>query len=114
MSLVSTVTARGHMRFMIEEKHSVKADVVIEFLKRLTVGAKIFLIGARGLTHIAKKTKQFVASLGGVLQLFLSSALLARPKRIGLDAFQIRYGRAHPTSRTIRSFFQKPSLRYAA
>src|SRR5246500_2321736 len=72
MSLISAVTARGHMRFMIKEKGGVNAEVFIEFLKRLMVGAKnkIFLIVDRGSAHTAKKTKEFVASLGGALQLF--------------------------------------------
>ena len=38
MSLISAVTARGHMRFMIKEKGGVNADVFIEFLKRLMLG----------------------------------------------------------------------------
>src|ERR1700751_5656634 len=33
MSLISAVTSRGHMRFMIKEKGGVNADVFIEFLK---------------------------------------------------------------------------------
>ena len=37
MSLISAITARGHMRFMIKEKGGVNADVFIEFLKRLMV-----------------------------------------------------------------------------
>src|SRR5271169_6539799 len=59
MSLISAVTARGHMRFMIKEKGGVNADVFIEFLKRLMVGAThpIFLIVDRGPAHRAKKTK---------------------------------------------------------
>jgi hypothetical protein len=46
MSLISAVTSRGHMRFMIKEKGGVNADVFIEFLRRLMVGSKnkIFLI----------------------------------------------------------------------
>jgi hypothetical protein len=39
MSLISAVTARGHMRFMIKGKGGVNADVFIEFLKRLMIGA---------------------------------------------------------------------------
>src|SRR5258707_13116275 len=35
MSLISAVTARGHMRFMIKEKGGVNADVFIEVLPRL-------------------------------------------------------------------------------
>ena len=50
MSLISAVTARGHMRFMIIDKGSVNADVFIEFLKRLIKGAGrvIFPITDRG------------------------------------------------------------------
>jgi len=45
---------------------------VIEFLKRLAIGAKraIFLIVDRGPAHIAKKTRAFVESLNGALRLF--------------------------------------------
>jgi len=72
MSLISAVTARGHMRFMIKEKGGVNADVFIEFLRRLMVGTKnkIFLIVDRGPAHVAKKTKAFVAGLDGKLRLF--------------------------------------------
>ena len=72
MSLISAVTARGHMRFMIKEKGGVNADVFIEFLKRLMVGAThpIFLIVDRGPAHRAKKTNAFVETLGGKLRLF--------------------------------------------
>jgi hypothetical protein len=40
MSLISAVASRGDVRFIIEEKDRVNADVFIEFLKRLMVGAK--------------------------------------------------------------------------
>jgi transposase len=72
MSLISAVTSRGHLRFMIKEKGGVNAAVFIEFLKRLMIGAKskIFLIVDRGPAHVAKKTKAFVAGLGGKLRLF--------------------------------------------
>src|SRR5712691_3596156 len=72
MSLISAVTSRGHMRFMIKEKGGVNADVFIEFLRRLMVGTKnkIFLIVDRGPAHVAKKTKAFVAGLDGKLRLF--------------------------------------------
>jgi transposase len=50
MSLISAITSRGHMRFMIKEKGGVNADVFIEFLKRLITGAQhaTFLIVDRG------------------------------------------------------------------
>jgi transposase len=72
MSLISAVTSRGHLRFMTKEKGGVNAAVFIEFLRRLMVGAenKIFLIVDRGPAHVAKKTKAFVAGLGGKLRLF--------------------------------------------
>lgn len=72
MSLMSAVTARGHMRFMIIDKGSVNADVFIEFLKRLIKGARreIFLIIDRGSAHRAKKVSAFVQTLGGKLRLF--------------------------------------------
>jgi hypothetical protein len=46
--MVSAITAKRHMRFMIKESRSVNADVCIEFL----VGAtqKIFRIVDRGAT----------------------------------------------------------------
>ena len=72
MSLISAITSRGHMRFMIKEKGGVNAHVFIEFLKRLIAGAErtIFLIVDRGPAHRAKKTKAFVETLGGRLRLF--------------------------------------------
>jgi transposase len=72
MSLISAVTSRGQMRFMTKEKGGVNAAVFIEFLKRLMIGSKnkIFLIVDRGPAHVAKKTKAFVAGLGGKLRLF--------------------------------------------
>ena len=72
MSLLSAITSRGHMQFMIIDKGGVNADVFIEFLKRLIKGAeqKIFLIVDRGPAHRAKKVSVFVESLGGRLRLF--------------------------------------------
>ena len=72
MSLISAITSRGHMRFMIKEKGGVNAAVFIEFLKRMIIGAKraIFLIVDRGPAHIAKKARTFVESLNGRLRLF--------------------------------------------
>lgn len=57
---------------MIKEKGGVNADVFIEFLKRLLVGAPrpIFLIVDRGPAHRAKKTTAFVETLGGKLWLY--------------------------------------------
>jgi hypothetical protein len=78
MSLISAITSRGQMRFMIKEKGGVNSAVFIEFLKRLVTGAArpIFLIVDRGPAHIAKKTKAFVGSLNGQAAVILSSTLL--------------------------------------
>jgi transposase len=35
MSMISAITSKGHLRFMIKERGGVNADVVMEFLKRL-------------------------------------------------------------------------------
>jgi transposase len=138
MSLISAITARGHMRFMIKEKGGVNADVFIEFLKRLMVGAKnkIFLIVDRGPAHIAKKTQTFVASLGGRLRLFhfppyspdtnpdelvwkhLKSDTVGRASIVNRADFRKRVRSSMLSLQRnrdkIRAFFKKPSLKYAA
>ena len=116
----------------------VNADVFIEFLKRLAVGAKraIFLIVDRGPAHIAKKTRAFVESLNGALRLFylppyspdrnpdelvwkhLKANTVGRMTVTSKDDFKskvrssMRQLQNNPAK--IRSFYQKPSLRYAA
>ena len=138
MSLISAVTARGHMRFMIKEKGGVNADVFIEFLRRLMVGCKtkIFLIVDRGPAHVAKKTKAFVAGLGGALRLFylppyspdrnpdelvwkhLKADTVGRASITSLADFRKKVKSSmlslQRNAEKIRSFFQKPSLKYAA
>jgi transposase len=138
MSLISALTARGHMRFMIKEKGGVNADVFIEFLKRLMVGAvqSIFLIVDRGPAHRAKKTKAFVETLGGKLRLFFlpphspdrnPDELVwkhLKADAIGRSAIQSYAdfkGKVKSSMRSlqrntkkIRSFFEKDTLKYAA
>jgi transposase len=138
MSLISAVTARGHMRFMIKEKGGVNADVFIEFLKRLMMGIKhkIFLIVDRGPAHVAKKTKAFVASLSGALRLFylppyspdrnpdelvwkhLKADTVGRASITSLVDFRTKVRSSmlslQRNPKKIRTFFQKPSLKYAA
>jgi transposase len=138
MSLISAVTARGHMRFMIKKKGGVDADVFIAFLRRLMVGAtgKIFLIVDRGPAHVAKKTKAFVAGFGGKLRLFylppyspdrnpdelvrkhLKADTVGRTSITGLDDFRTKVKSSMLSLQRnpgkIRSFFHKPSLKYAA
>ena len=138
MSLISAITSKGHMRFMIKESGGVNADVFIEFLKRLLTGAKrsIFLIVDRGPAHRAKKTKTFVETLDGKLRLFflppyspdrnpdelvwkhLKADTVGRMVVTDQADFKskmvssMRSLQRKPTK--ICSFFQKPSLQYAA
>src|SRR5204863_2884009 len=137
-SLISAVTARGHMRFMIKERGGVNAVVFIEFLRRLMVGCKtkIFLIVDRGPAHVAKKTKAFVAGLGGVLRLFylppyspdrnpdelvwkhLKADTVGRALVTSFRDFKEKVRSSMVSLQRnpakLRAFFQKPSLRYAA
>ena len=137
-SLISAISSRGHMRFMIKEQGGVNADVFIEFLKRLLVGAKrpVFLIVDRGPAHIAKKTRAFVESLNGSLRLFylppyspdrnpdelvwkhLKADTVGRMVVTSKDDFKAKVRTAMRQLQNnpdkISSFNQKTSLRYAA
>ena len=138
MSLISAVSSRGHMRFMIKEKGGVNADVFIEFIRRLLIGCenKIFLIVDRGPAHVAKKTKEFVAGLEGRLRLFylppyspdqnpdelvwkhLKADTVGRTSITSFDDFKEKVRSSmlslQRSPAKIRAFFQKPSLQYAA
>jgi len=138
MSLISAITSRGHMRFMIIEKCSVDADVFIEFLMRLIAAAKteISLIVDRGSAHTAKKTRAFVETLNGSLRLVylppyspdrnpdelvwkhLKADTIGRMSVTSKDDFKrkVRSSMRRPqgSPAKTRSFYQKPSLRYAA
>ena len=71
VNMISAVSARGHLRFMLA-KGRVNGAVFVEFLKRLMHGASrpVFLILDGGSYHHARLVKDFVASLGGKLRLF--------------------------------------------
>jgi len=138
MSLISAVTSRGHMKFMIKPTGGVNADVFIEFLRRLLIGSqnRIFLIVDRGPAHVAKKTKAFVASLAGRLRLFylppyspdknpdelvwkhLKADTVGRTSISSFDDFKDKVRSSmlslQRSPAKIRAFFQKPSLKYAA
>jgi transposase len=138
MSLISAINSRGQMRFMIKEKGGVNAEVFIEFLQRMMTGVKrtIFLIVDRGPAHIAKKTKTFVASLNGRLRLFylppyspdrnpdelvwkhLKADTVGRMAITDKDDFKAKVRSSmrqlQNDPEKIKSFYQKPSLKYAA
>jgi len=136
--LISAITSKGHMRFMIKERGGVNAAVFIEFLKRLLIGAKkpIFLIVDRGPAHVAKKTKEFVETLNGKLRLFylppyspdrnpdelvwkhLKADTVGRMVTTDKADFKSKVRSSmrslQNNPKKIRSFYQKPSLKYAA
>ena len=60
ISLISAITSKGHMRFMIKEKGGVNSAVFIEFLQRLLVGARqtIFLIVDRGPRTVLRRRER--------------------------------------------------------
>src|SRR5271169_4390481 len=121
-----------------EGERRVDAAVFIEFLKRLMIGSKnkSFLIVDRGPAHVAKKIKAFVAGLGGKLRLFylppyspdrnpdelvwkhLKSDTVGRTSITSLDDFREKVKSSmlslQRNPEKVRSFFHKPSLKYAA
>lgn len=138
MSLISAITAKGQMRFMIKERGGVNAEVFIEFLKRLLAGAKrpIYLIVDRGPAHISGKTRAFVESTKGALRLFflpsyapdrnpdelvwkhLKKDTVGRMSISSPADFKEKVTRSmrqlQNNPEKIKSFYQKPSLQYAA
>jgi transposase len=138
MSLILAITSKGHMRFMIKQSGGVNADAFIEFLKRLLIGAKrsIFLIVDRGPAHRAKRTKAFVETLGGKLRLFFlppyspdrnPDELVWKHLKADTVGRMVVTDKADFKSKVVSSmrslqrkpakicsFFQKPSLQYAA
>ena len=137
LSLISTVTARGKMRFMIKEG-GVNSTVFIGFLKRLLVGMKrpIFLIVDPGSAQVSKQTKAFVESLKGKLCLFylppysphlnpdelvwnhLKNHTVGRMAMTDKREFKSKVTGSlralQKNQQKVASFFQKDSLKYAA
>jgi transposase len=125
------------MRFMVREG-GVNSEVFIEFLKRLIAGAKrkIFLIVDGGSAHKSKVTKDFVESVKSQLELFilppyspdlnpdelvwnhLKTHTVGRSTVIDKIDFKKKVTKSmkslQKNKEKVRSFFQKPSLRYAA
>lgn len=136
-SLISAVSARGLMRFMVIEG-GVNSAVFIRFLKRLIAGAKrkIFLIVDNGPSHVSKKTKTFVSSINDKLELFylppyspdlnpdelvwnhLKTNTVGRSTVTNKSDFKKQVTRSMKSLQKdpekVKSFFQKQSLKYAA
>ena len=138
MSLISAVTERGYMRFMIIDNGSVIADVSIEFLKRLIKRRRPRnLLDRRSwLGSSREESLRFPANAGRNIRLFFLPPY--SPDR-GPDELVWKHLKADTVSRMaipiredftkkvrgsmrdlqngarkIISFFQKPSLKYAA
>lgn len=137
LNVVSAVNRRGELRFMCVEG-KVNADVFVEFLRRLvaSAGHPVFLVVDGHPTHKAAKTRTFVESLGGKLELFflpgyspdlnpdelvwnnLKSQGTGKRPITGPDQLKklvvghLRSMQKNPE--LVRSFYRTPSTRYAA
>jgi transposase len=71
VNMISAVSARGHLRFMLT-KGRVNGPVFVEFLKRMMHNAQrpVFLILDGGSFHHSRPVRDYVDRLGGKLQLF--------------------------------------------
>lgn len=136
VNMISAVSARGAMRFMLT-KGRVNGSVFVEFLKRLMHNAPrpVFLILDGGSYHHSRPVKDYVASIGGKLQLFFlppyspelnpDEQVWNHVKHHGVAKAALRGGkelRKFVMTRlqslqkmpwTIRMFFLTPDTRYA-
>ena len=71
LNMISAVSSRGLLRFMIVDGRFT-ADVFIEFIKRLLIGAKhpIYLIVDGHRAHRAKKVKEFLKTVADKFRLY--------------------------------------------
>ncbi len=137
VNMISAVSARGHLRFMVT-KGRVNGPVFVDFLKRLMHHAPrpIFLILDGGSFHKSKPVKDYVASLGGKLRLFFLPPYApelnpdeqvwkyVKHHGVGRVALRARYelkkfalARLRSLQKlpwTVRMFFLTPDTQYAA
>jgi transposase len=137
VNMLSAITAKGHMRFMITTG-KVNAERFIEFLQRLLHNAttSIFLILDGHPVHRSRAVASFVKSTQGKLRIFFlpgyspelnpDEQVWNHVKHHGVGRTTLE-SRSHLLHRaksrlfslqrrpeTIRSFFQLPDTRYAA
>jgi len=136
-NVISVVSAKGRMRFMIFEGR-MGAALFVEFLKRLLQGAKtpVYLIIDGHPAHKAKMTQQYVESTKGRLKLFflpgyspelnadelvwnnLKNHTLGRKFHVDKETLkqEVRafMRQLQRLPELVRSFFRKPSPCYAA
>ena len=137
VNMISAVSARGRLRFMLAEGR-VNGAVFVEFLKRLLHNAKrpVFLILDGGSYHDSRLVKSYVSSWNGKLRLFFlppyspelnpDEQVWNYVKRHGVGKAGLRSGkelRKYVLARlrslqklpwTIRMFFLTPDTQYAA
>lgn len=136
-NLISAVSARGLLRFMVVEG-KVGAGTFIAFLKRLMLGATkpIFLIVDGHPSHRAKAVGRYIETLGGKLRLFFLPAYSPelnpdelvwnslKNTALGRRAHHDKAGLKHvaighlrhlqKTPGKVRAFFDAPYTAYAA
>ena len=137
LNMISAVSSRGEMRFMTVEGR-MNGERFILFLKKLVSDVKrpVYLIVDGHPMHKSKKVKEFVNSTEGILKLFYLppyspdlnpdelvwnhlkyhciGKLFIKTKQ-GLQTRVQSYLKSlQRKPQIIKSFFQKPSLRYAA
>lgn len=136
VNMISAVSARGELRFMLTEK-GMTAAVFIDFLKRLIHGydRPIFLVLDGHPVHHSKKVKEYVESTDGMLELhflpgyspelnpdesvwgYIKYHKVGKQAITGPDQFRslvlgaLRSLQKLPA--TIMSFFKAKTLRYA-
>jgi hypothetical protein len=62
LGLISAISSRGHMRFVIKQEGGVNAAVFVEILKRLIASRAIVLIVDRGPAHIVWRKPERIAA----------------------------------------------------
>jgi transposase len=137
VNMLSAINALGQLRFMVLEGR-VNARVFIEFLKRLTYGARrpIFLVVDGSSIHKARLVQEFVHSLNGQLRLFFLppyspelnpdeqvwnqvknrgiGRMFLRNKAQLKSMVQTQLRRLQKLPQLVRAFFQLPDTLYAA
>ena len=136
LTMISAVSARGDMRFMVLD-HSMKTPDFVQFLERLLVGAKkpLFLIVDNLKVHKNGTVDDFVLATGGKLRLFYLPAYAPElnPDELVWNDLKRRLGRQgcrnrrelksavighlrrlQKTPAKVRSFFRERHCQYAA
>ena len=137
LNMISAISSKGEMRFMIVEGR-MNGKVFISFLKRLILEVRgpVYLIVDGHPMHKSKKVKEYVRSTEGILKLFYLppyspdlnpdelvwnhlkyhciGKLFIRTKEELQEKVLSYLKSLQKKPQIIRSFFQKPSLKYAA